>query len=272
MISKELQLKLREKYNPDGSNRREAQLRMVEMLKFLDRFCRDNHITYWIDSGTHLGAVRHGGFIPWDDDTDVCMLRKDYLRFVKLFGKKQFGDFVLQTHQTDRGYFRFWSVVRDLKTEYIHSDDLPCEQMLKYRGVQIDVFPIIDRYTNFSLNFSKNIRWKVSHYYTAEASSKYHLFTRLYFFLGDKIVFPLFRMLYRKKHEQLIYDYGVGFYREHRHINHIFPLSKIKFENIEFNCPNAPMAYCELLYGKDFMEMPKEDSIYNHNTTVLFKN
>lgn len=271
MITEELQLQLREKYNPDGSNKRDSQLRMVEMLKFLDDFCKENHIDYWIDSGTLLGAVRHGGFIPWDDDTDVCMLRNDYLRFVKLFGNKRFGNFVLQTPQTDKGYFRFWSVVRDLKTEYVHSNDMPCEQMLKYKGVLIDVFPVIDRYSSFSINFAKKISWRINHYYASEASSKHHLFTRLYFFLGNRIVFPLLRTLFRKKHEQLILDYGVGFYSEHRNVKHVFPLSRIKFENIELNCPHNPSGYCELLYGKDFMEMPKGDLIFDHHTTVVFK-
>jgi lipopolysaccharide cholinephosphotransferase len=243
---------------------------MVKMLEFLDKFCKDNHINYWIDSGTLLGAVRHGGFIPWDDDTDICMLRKDYLKFIKIFGDKKHGNFVLQTHQTDKGYFRFWSVVRDLKTEYVHSDDMPCEQMLKYRGVQIDVFPVIDRFTKLSINLSKKISWRVNHYYISEAYTKKHLFTRLYFFLGSKIVFPLLHLLFRKKQENIICDYGVGFYQEKRCISHIFPLSRIKFENIELNCPNNPKAYCELLYGNDFMEMPKNNLIYDHNTTVLF--
>ena len=271
MISKELQLQLREKYNPDGSNRRKSQLRMVEMLKFLDGFCKDNQIDYWIDSGTLLGAVRHGGFIPWDDDTDVCMLRKDYLRFIRLFGKQRYGNFVLQTPHTDKGYFRFWSVVRDLKTEYVHSDDMPCEQMLDYKGVQIDIFPVIDRYTDLSITISKKLSWRINHYYASEAYSKHHFYTRLFFFLGNKIIYPLLRVLFRKKHNMIICDYGVGFYNERRSKSNIFPLSKIKFENVYLNCPHDPMAYCELLYGENCMEMPKEDLIYDHHTTVLFK-
>ena len=74
---------LREKYSPDGSTLRKAQLRMLEMLKFIDGVCKDNGIEYWIDYGTLLGAARHGGFIPWDDDTDICMtidnLKKFYI-------------------------------------------------------------------------------------------------------------------------------------------------------------------------------------------------
>ena len=83
---------LREQYNPDGSTLRRAQLRMLDMLKFLDRVCRENGIRYWIDFGTLLGAVRHDGFIPWDDDTDVCMLKEDADAFKRVMLSGAYGD------------------------------------------------------------------------------------------------------------------------------------------------------------------------------------
>ena len=270
MISKELQSELRMKYNPEGSNRRKAQLRMVEMLKFLDQFCKENNINYWIDSGTLLGAVRHQGFIPWDDDTDVCMTRKDYVRFTKLFEGKQYGDFVLQTPKTDKGFFKFWNVVRDLKTEYIHSDDMPCEQMLKYKGLQIDIFPLIDRYSSLSIKLSRMLGWRVNYYYIIEASSKMHLRTRLLFFLANNILFPLLRILFRKKQSIVTADYGIHTNNK-RYLDVIFPLSRISFEGIELNAPKDPHKYCSILYGDDYMDMPKEELIYDHHTTVLFK-
>lgn len=271
MISKELQIRLRDKYNPEGSNRRRAQLRMAEMLKFLDDFCTKNHINYWIDCGTLLGAVRHGGFIPWDDDTDVCMTRNDYNRFVKLFGKKRYGDFVLQNNETDSGYFRSWSVIRDLKSEYIHSDDMPCEQMLKYRGLQVDIFPVTDRYTPLSMKVSKMLEWRIKHFYIKEASTKHHICTKALFFIGNKIIFPLLRLFVRQKQTIVKCDYGIGFYEEIRYSKDIFPLSKISFEGILLNAPKDPISYCRALYGNDFMEMPKEELIYDHHTTVQFK-
>ena len=75
---------LKAKYNPEGSTLRKAQLRMAEMLKYIDKICHEHSITYWMDFGTLLGAVRHGGFIPWDDDTDICMPIEDYERFKRL--------------------------------------------------------------------------------------------------------------------------------------------------------------------------------------------
>ena len=65
MIDIKIQQKLREKYNPDESGLRKHQMRMLEILKYIDKVCKDNSIQYWLSSGTCLGAVRHGGFIPF---------------------------------------------------------------------------------------------------------------------------------------------------------------------------------------------------------------
>ena len=59
---------------------REAQLKMLGILEEIDKLCRAHNISYWIEGGTLLGALRHGGFIPWDDDVDISMLRSDYDR------------------------------------------------------------------------------------------------------------------------------------------------------------------------------------------------
>lgn len=75
MIDNDTQLTLRAQFNPDGSSLRNLQLQLVDILIEFDRICRKNNIDYWLDSGSLLGAARHGGFIPWDDDLDVCVLK-----------------------------------------------------------------------------------------------------------------------------------------------------------------------------------------------------
>ena len=62
------------RFNPEGSVLRLHQMKMLRILEFVDRVCRKHGIRYWLSSGTLLGAVRHGGFIPWDDDMDIEML------------------------------------------------------------------------------------------------------------------------------------------------------------------------------------------------------
>ena len=66
---------------------RPLQLRILKNLLAVDKVCKEHNLRYYIMAGTMLGAVRHKGFIPWDDDIDILMPRPDYLRFVKVFNK-----------------------------------------------------------------------------------------------------------------------------------------------------------------------------------------
>lgn len=82
-ISEELNDSLRAKYNPEGSELRKYQLRLLDTLVEFDRICREHGIKYWISCGTLLGARRHGGFIPWDDDIDVDITYSELLLSAK---------------------------------------------------------------------------------------------------------------------------------------------------------------------------------------------
>ncbi|HBA13371.1 MAG TPA: LicD family protein, partial [Bacteroidales bacterium] len=85
MIESKIQSELNKKYNPEGSPLRNQQLHVLDILVLFDKICRENGIDYWLHGGTLLGAVRHGGFIPWDDDVDVCIKAVDYRKFRKVF-------------------------------------------------------------------------------------------------------------------------------------------------------------------------------------------
>ena len=122
-------------YNPEGSVLREAQLRMLDILVEVDRICRERGIDYWMDAGTLLGAVRHGGFIPWDDDLDICINKKDYRRFRQSMLECLPERFAYQDWTTDPHHFEMSPRIRDRYSLF----DLPLERKQKYRGLFLDV-------------------------------------------------------------------------------------------------------------------------------------
>ena len=113
---------LRERYNPDGSLLRRQQMRMLEILLEVDRICKQHHIPYWLSSGTLIGALRHNGFIPWDDDLDIEMLRSDYLRLMQVLPEELPEWLVLQNDETDPNYFYFYAKVRDRRSRMLEQN------------------------------------------------------------------------------------------------------------------------------------------------------
>ena len=117
---------------------RKLQLIELEMLLEVDRICRENKIRYMISSGTLLGAVRHKGFIPWDDDLDTYMLREDFEKFCEEWNKDADKDkFFLQTYKTDPEYRWGYAKIRRKGTEYLRDGQ---EAIKCMSGVSMDIF------------------------------------------------------------------------------------------------------------------------------------
>ena len=96
---------------------REVQLSCIEMVRAFDAFCRKHNITYYLSGGTMLGAIRHRGFIPWDDDVDIMMPRKDYEKLLKI--GFEHDRFRIQNLNNSPEYARPWSRITDTHTEQI---------------------------------------------------------------------------------------------------------------------------------------------------------
>lgn len=93
---------------------------LLSAMQDIDRICRENGLRYYLHAGTLLGAVNHQGFIPWDDDVDITMMRSDYDRFAEIV-QKDYGDrYFLQTYQTDPSHKNNRGVLRILGTQVIH--------------------------------------------------------------------------------------------------------------------------------------------------------
>lgn len=125
----------------EGADFRKMQLLELDMLKELDRVCKINNITYQIWGGTQLGAVRHKGFIPWDDDADVVMLREEYEKFKRISNQLNPAICFFQDHDNDPDYRWGYGKLRRTGTKYVR---LGQEHLACKTGVFVDVLPLDD--------------------------------------------------------------------------------------------------------------------------------
>lgn len=124
----------------DNNMLRQLQMIQLEMLEEVDRICKKCGIKYNIIAGTLLGAIRHGGYIPWDDDADVALLRPEYEKFRQAC-KTELDKtrFVFQDHRNTKGYRWGYGKLRRKNTLFIREFQ---EHMPYFQGVFIDIFPL----------------------------------------------------------------------------------------------------------------------------------
>ena len=123
----------------------EQQKIMLDIMQVFHEFCEKNNLEYFLDAGTLLGAVRHKGFIPWDDDVDIVLLRKDYKRLVKILHSYQSDEFVFHSMQSDVEYVNSFGKFR--KREGVIGSSSRRYRYYKWRGIGLDIFAI--ERTNF---------------------------------------------------------------------------------------------------------------------------
>ena len=119
---------------------REIQLFELQMLKNVVKVCDDNNITYILSSGTLLGAVRHGGFIPWDDDIDIYMPLSDYKKFLKIAQRELGEKYFVQNYKTDKNYSEMWTQIRANGTT---SMPVKAYKFDIHYGMCMDIFPAV---------------------------------------------------------------------------------------------------------------------------------
>lgn len=147
----------------------------LDLLNEFQRVAKKHNIRYIASGGTMLGATRHGGFIPWDDDVDIMMLRKDYNKLLSVADEFSFPYF-LQTNRNDKGYFRCFARLRNSQTTGIQKTELNCHFQYN-QGIFIDIFPLDNLTDNIKLflrqQFRTRMLLKKARYYSSLQSRFY---------------------------------------------------------------------------------------------------
>lgn len=229
-----------------------------ELLDFVDNVCSKHGLEYWIDYGNLLGAVRHGGFIPWDDDMDIGMMRKDYNEFLNVFEDE------LKEHGLEDDIFfnvkRYYNGVRthiDIFAKIIYNPGDDIGKTMIYHSDKVmfaglDIFPydfltektddIEDRFQNIKPELytdiynGKDYDFIIEKYYDALNLS----------FDKQKHFIPGFEGTWGGS----MYDFEII------DSDKVFPLASISFEGKDYPCPNDFRYYLQAIYGDDYLEIP----------------
>lgn len=232
----------------------EVKLIEKDILEFFDEFCRENNLRYWLSGGSMLGAVRHNGFIPWDDDIDVFMPDVDYERFIALFRETD----LYQCHHVDDnddiwGHYKFCRLY-DKRTLLIEYD----EYSRHYIGINLEILPIV--------GMPSDTAERISYIRQYERFNKKR--KQLYFENdGDMERFIAACKAYAPDIKDYKFDgseyvgvLGTGYFERDCTSSKVYEKTlRVSFENLEVNIPSGYKEYLDNLYGEGWEELPPEE-------------
>jgi lipopolysaccharide cholinephosphotransferase len=268
---------------------RQSQLVMLRIMKIVDHICKKHEINYWLLGGTLLGAVRHGGFIPWDDDMDIGMLREDYEKFIAVAQKELPEDLFFQSQYSDIEYDMPWVKIRDNNSrieEYKVGN--------YHKGIFIDIFPIDTYGERYQASLKMKKLYKTIYRLLIlirepleKPKNKKLFFKNIIKFIFKLLLFPIllvkkstvFKLLeYLRKvmskpylepqGEILGYGFDAMFWNISGKRQWIFPLKPINFEDTEFYAPHNYDEYLKTIFG-DYMKLPPEKDQIPHNQGLI---
>ena len=254
--------------------------KLIETFKAFDRFCKDKGIRYFAAYGTLIGAVRHQGLIPWDDDIDVWMLPEDYEKFMSYKGKVE--DHYDIINDNDENYWLF-SLIKfvDTNTTLWEAEEFPC-----ITGVYIDIFPLMEcdeknakanraEYDAVSYKLTQSMKrrslghiirlYLTGHAHEGKSLYKEWAYSTFNYISNRRQYNELAKRLKSQKGNYYVsYD---GAYHE----KEVFPKEwfedtvSLIFEKTEIPAPKAYDEVLRKLYG-DYMQLPPEDKRVSHHS------
>ena len=260
-------------------NLRELQECELEILKEFVRICKKHNLTYYLAWGTLLGAVRHQGFIPWDDDIDVCMPYDDYCKFKEVSKTELSQEYYYQDWEKEKEFFLPWAKLRKNETTCMTRS----ESNLKIHwGVGIDIFPLIkmdEEKCSISKKMAKYILFFIVQrvYVSTKSVSLTKKIKNLIYALIPKnwdaaIVNYCMQIMNKvKKDERYYWDWDMDMsHDECCFPKEIFGVGKeYLFEDVMLNCPKDSHAYLKRVYGDDYMVVPEVKDRVDHGDIIV---
>ena len=248
---------------------RKAQLIMLDMLIEFDAICKKYHLQYWLDSGTLLGAVRHRGFIPWDDDIDLSMPIEDYNKFLTIAESELSGEIFLQTSKTDTNFKFDYIKLRSNRANIVefHERD---KQIKYHQGVFVDIFPMlaIENTEENKKQYDRTLKEirDVSSISLHTPDGK-----------DDPVKRASLVASLKKQHQgwgadksKVIYSGEMPDVAAWFDIEEVFPLTALEFEGSSFPVPNNPGHYLDAIYSFDYRQLPPKHKRIIHAHSIDF--
>lgn len=254
----------------------------LDILRHIKRVCEENNLRYFLAGGTLLGAVRHKGFIPWDDDIDISMPRPDYENLITLM---EDNDKYMLLKPGDIGYYYNFAKVIDNDTLLVENGCAPIANM----GVYIDIFPLdgmpeegvaIDRH----FAALKEVRTRINSFSFIKTKLRKNLY--MYFkiintyrrnnkkkdLISLQKLYTSTALRYEYDDSKYVYATGGAYDKKDIFLKNLFSDGvDVEFEGEFFKAPTEWDVYLRQLYG-DYMQLPPiVKRISNHNYTAVYK-
>lgn len=239
-----------------------------DVFKRLVSFLNENKIEYWLDGGSILGLIRHGDFIPWDDDIDIAMDEKNYAKFRNLAKQKLTNN--LSFIDEGSGYLKN-GFCKVFVSDYEMINHIKDYEKLLY-GIYVDIF-VMERYPSIPKFIKKpflRLSQRVATVMELGAFYKPNLknIMKMFIYMSANFILNLVWNLLPKS-DHIANPRGLNVYfMTHSH-NNIFPLKSMKWRNIEVSIPANSDGYLKELYGDNYMQLPPKSKQVIHSEKIL---
>lgn len=241
---------------------KEVQERILDIAKSVKDILEKNNIPYFITYGTLLGAVRHKGFIPWDDDFDFFLFEDTYDEAMEVLRKQLPEKYFVEDEKTEPLYFHGWNCVKEHGTDAVFRN--PNGNVYSHRGLSIDLFKACLRPENMEKAFHIDQHMEyLKRKYSKGLMEKSEYEERMDGLMKEKDNLPKNTI----PSDKLVYMYP-DIYGDKIFPEELFPLQQYKFEDTEFLGPKNADVFLRRCYG-EYMEIPPVDKRVSHYKNVF---